>query len=52
MLIEENRNLREQLQNEGERNKLAKRSNIEEEENHTESLVAVLEELIDSFKNI
>lgn len=51
MLIDENRSLREQLESEVERNKTTKKSMIEED-NHTENLVSVLEELIDSFKNI
>lgn len=50
MLIDENRNLREQLENELNSNKTKK--SVIEDDNQTESLVNVLEELIESFKNI
>lgn len=50
MLIDENRNLREQLENELNGNKTKK--SVIEDDNQTESLVNVLEELIESFKNI
>lgn len=50
MLIDENRNLREQLENELNSNKTKK--SLIEDDNQTESLVNVLEELIESFKNI
>ena len=48
MLIDENRSLREQLEN--EMNKT--RKSVIEDDNQTENLVNVLEELIESFKNI
>jgi chromosome segregation ATPase len=51
MLINENHNLREQLEQETERTKAHKRS-APPDDDQTESLVNVLEELIESFKNI
>lgn len=53
MLINENHNLREQLEQETERTKAQKRSAPPPpDDDQTESLVSVLEELIESFKNI
>jgi|LakMenEpi03Aug12_release.lakeMendotaPanAssembly.Ray.scaffolds.fasta_scaffold889474_1 archaellum component FlaC len=48
MLIDENRSLREQLENEMNKTK----KSVIEDDNQTENLVNVLEELIESFKNI
>ena len=48
MLIDENRSLREQLENEMNKTK----KSVIEDDNQTENLVYVLEELIESFKNI
>lgn len=48
MLIDENRSLREQLENQMNKTK----KSVIEDDNQTENLVNVLEELIESFKNI